>query len=337
MDAAALFDDSTLWHDPAVAAPGLADLRYPTGGRPLVKVWRAAGSARAGDRPPAATSSGSATGPRPTDAADRARRPDRRRHRHAAHRARRRRRPPPADAGPRYDLPWPATVPDPADDRRPAARRTTTPPTTRSCPSPTTRTSRTCCATSPDEDAGDPRTGRGGPSVGRSTGCAACPRRRSPTSTTPCSAPRPTSPCCSASGPRRGCARSPPVAPDPNLVPARRPPWPARSARSTRCSGDWNLDHRRVNEWRTIVAGGAAAEAAPPADAELADGARVADAMGWVPLWRAWLRVATDTQQDAGATTCRPTRRSSGPPTARRSARRTRSSRRRPLPAGLAA
>ena len=30
---------------PASAAPLLADLRYPTGGRPLVKVWRAGGSA----------------------------------------------------------------------------------------------------------------------------------------------------------------------------------------------------------------------------------------------------------------------------------------------------
>lgn len=43
-------------------------------------------------------------------------------------------------------------------------------------------------------------------------------------------------------------------------------------------------------------------EAPPPADPVLADGARIADAMGWVPLWRAWLRVAGDTTADTAAT-----------------------------------
>ena len=38
---AALFDDSTLWFDPAVAPPGptLADLRYPAGRRALLRIW----------------------------------------------------------------------------------------------------------------------------------------------------------------------------------------------------------------------------------------------------------------------------------------------------------
>jgi hypothetical protein len=49
-----------------------------------------------------------------------------------------------------------------------------------------------------------------------------------------------------------------------------------------------------------LVAGGAAAEDAPPA-AALAEGERVANALGWVPLWRAWLRMASDPTQDAAA------------------------------------
>jgi hypothetical protein len=68
----------------------------------------------------------------------------------------------------------------------------------------------------------------------------------------------------------------------------------------------WNLDHRRVNEWRTIVAGGAAPDGPFPADATLAAGAALAHAMGWVPLWRAWLRVASDTQQDTSSATVSP-------------------------------
>ena len=77
----------------------------------------------------------------------------------------------------------------------------------------------------------------------------------------------------------------------------------------------WNLDHRRVNEWRMLVAGGAESEkggrAAQTDPGMLAGrlvdspaapaGAPVADAMGWVPLWRAWLRVAGDLTADIDA------------------------------------
>jgi hypothetical protein len=91
-----------------------------------------------------------------------------------------------------------------------------------------------------------------------------------------------------------------PVASDPNIVPA--PPVVVGPVGPVdQVFRNWNLDHRRANEWRTIVGGGAAREAAPPADPVLADGAGVADAMGWVPLWRAWLRVASDTTADTGA------------------------------------
>jgi hypothetical protein len=90
-------------------------------------------------------------------------------------------------------------------------------------------------------------------------------------------------------------------APDPVLVPAPPPAVAAPIGAVNQVFRRWNLDHRRVNEWRTIVAGGAAAEVAPPADATLADGARVAHAMGWVPLWRAWLRMASSTQEDSSS------------------------------------
>lgn len=83
----------------------------------------------------------------------------------------------------------------------------------------------------------------------------------------------------------------------------------------------WNLDHRRVNEWRMLVAGSAESEkngrperadpgmlAGRPADqpAAAAAGAPIADAMGWVPLWRAWLRVAGDLTADVNAAVAMP-------------------------------
>lgn len=81
----------------------------------------------------------------------------------------------------------------------------------------------------------------------------------------------------------------------------------------------WNLDERRVNEWRMLVSGGAVSEKnghpadrdpamrpdpnnAPYASAASA-GEPLATAMGWLPLWRAWTRMASDTTADAeGAT-----------------------------------
>ncbi len=66
----------------------------------------------------------------------------------------------------------------------------------------------------------------------------------------------------------------------------------------------WNLDERRVNEWREVVSGGASPEealAGAPLAPGAPDGRAVALAMGWVPLWRAWLRVASDTVADTSA------------------------------------
>lgn len=86
----------------------------------------------------------------------------------------------------------------------------------------------------------------------------------------------------------------------------------------------WNLDERRVNEWRMLVQGGAESEkagnpggrdpamrpnpnAAAPAYASPApDGETIATAMGWVPLWRAWLRMAKDVTASTTADTAMP-------------------------------
>jgi hypothetical protein len=87
----------------------------------------------------------------------------------------------------------------------------------------------------------------------------------------------------------------------------------------------WNLDERRVNEWRQLVQGGAerdqpdpvhsdpgmrpapaayanAAQSAPPA-APSPDPETLARSMGWVPLWRAWSRMAADVTADSSAQT----------------------------------
>jgi hypothetical protein len=69
----------------------------------------------------------------------------------------------------------------------------------------------------------------------------------------------------------------------------------------------WNLDHRRLNEWQQLVAGNGQPDPAPATGAdpmirEVPDaakrphpaGAPIAAAMGWLPLWRAWLTVAAD-------------------------------------------
>jgi hypothetical protein len=78
----------------------------------------------------------------------------------------------------------------------------------------------------------------------------------------------------------------------------------------------WNLDERRVEEWQSLVVGhGATPSVADPVRegqntlirkqpagyAPQAAGRDVAEAMGWLPLWRAWLTVAADAGADAGA------------------------------------
>jgi hypothetical protein len=76
----------------------------------------------------------------------------------------------------------------------------------------------------------------------------------------------------------------------------------------------WNLDERRLAEWQTLVSGGAPPDGPPVAAPDplvrtppigyagpQPVGADLVAAMGWIPLWRAWIRVATDAQADAGS------------------------------------
>ncbi|MEM9520367.1 MAG: hypothetical protein AAGA37_13675 [Actinomycetota bacterium] len=84
----------------------------------------------------------------------------------------------------------------------------------------------------------------------------------------------------------------------------------------------WNLDQRRINEWRMLIAGGAASEKttgaadydpgmrAHPAPAAYAspapDGEALANQLGWIPTWRAWLKMASDLSADSAGTGSEP-------------------------------
>ena len=82
----------------------------------------------------------------------------------------------------------------------------------------------------------------------------------------------------------------------------------------------WNLGERRSNEWHLLVSGGARSEKAGNAatadplmrpyqgarSSDAPDGAEWVEAMGWLPLWRAWLRVATDPGTDSDAAVTMP-------------------------------
>jgi hypothetical protein len=78
---------------------------------------------------------------------------------------------------------------------------------------------------------------------------------------------------------------------------------------------NWNLDHRRANEWRMLVGGNAASEKrgspgtgdvlqplfAAGAPTPAATGAGTADTLGWTQLLQNWLEVAADPQSDTVA------------------------------------
>jgi hypothetical protein len=113
------------------------------------------------------------------------------------------------------------------------------------------------------------------------------------------------------------------IAGAPSLTPVRaagaQPPEVAEVRQVFR---RWNLDERRLDEWRSLMLGhGATAVPAdtpvngtnpmirrqPPAYATQGDAGRVlAEAMGWLPLWRTWLQVATTVGQNVGSTAAAP-------------------------------
>lgn len=96
-----------------------------------------------------------------------------------------------------------------------------------------------------------------------------------------------------------------------------RPALPEPAVReATQVFRRWNLDERRLDEWQSLITGhGATAPIADPLRsgqnmlvrqqatgyAPQPAGRAVAEAMGWLPLWRAWLTVASDTAADAGS------------------------------------
>jgi hypothetical protein len=102
----------------------------------------------------------------------------------------------------------------------------------------------------------------------------------------------------------------------PTVGAVTRFPGPTPIGRVYQCFRNWNLDRRRVNEWKMLVAGGARSEkrgrpAAEPDPMMLAPdeswrpqspGEDVANRVGWVPLLRRWLDVARRADADVTAT-----------------------------------
>jgi hypothetical protein len=92
----------------------------------------------------------------------------------------------------------------------------------------------------------------------------------------------------------------------PTVAGVRRFPGAAPLGRIYQCFRNWNLDRRRVNEWKMLIAGGARSEkrgrpAAEPDPLMLSPdenwrpqspGEDVANRIGWVPVLRRWLDVA---------------------------------------------
>jgi len=103
----------------------------------------------------------------------------------------------------------------------------------------------------------------------------------------------------------------------PVAVADTRPPLPAPAVGEVmQVFRRWNLDERRLDEWRSLVTGHGptAAPADPVAGGQnlllrsqpagyqpKPAGRDLAEAMGWLPLWRVWLTVASDPAADAGS------------------------------------
>lgn len=313
--AARAFDDSTLWVDPATgAAAGAADLHhhaYPSGMRALLRLWRtghqplevAADGHTVHLRPAGAAEQTVVVGPEPTTAADLVSRL------HGV----------PDDTvfaklrgadDPVHPLPWPRTFADPGDagpaDDHAAARGR-------------------FLHAGDDEASGFPL--RHAPRAETSTRVGLDPAGGSDafpvvpgaglgdveTSGLGTAADLAALLVMAAAPVLHGGTVAVADGLHPPLVPAQRD-----LGEVSEVFRRWNLDERRLNEWRMLVTGGAASEKqqAPAAADPLMrpraaanpapDGEPFATAMGWVPLWRAWLRVATDPAADATAAVAMP-------------------------------
>jgi hypothetical protein len=288
---AALFDDSTLWHDPSRANPARADLRYPTGSRPLVKVWRSGSDAleisprdnvikiRGGAQPVDVP-----IGPGARTVADIvAALTDVPGVEAAAF-----------DGGELYDVPWPSALSDPGDETDPRVADTDA-SRTEFTRLPTNENKAYVIRHAPAAEL-TTSFGLSGPGSSRFDGVRLVPQATlGDIEDTALGAAADLALLLSLGAASR--LRAVPV--------PGTPPIAGSVGAVDRVFRDWNLDDRRVNEWRMLVAGGAAVEDAPPS-ADAVEGERVAHALGWVPLWRTWLRMAGDTTQDAAAALAAP-------------------------------
>jgi hypothetical protein len=312
--AAHVFDDSTLWSLPNVASPTLADLRYPSGLRPLVRVWwtgsgdveiahdeheiklRKDGTVTPvvvgpGERTAASivaklsTALGSDLHAEIADADDA------------------------ADPDPSYDLPWPSTLADPGDERATLAEHDAAKDTFQKVGKSKEkayiiRHSPRAALSSPFGLSGSATSPLRGVRVVPQAGVGDLDDTALGTA-----ADLAILLCLGAASTLRDVT---PAQPNP-IAPVGQPAPPAPGALPnlaplSQVFRSWNLDERRANEWREVVAGSAAPEtpAGAPPPPGTPDGRAIALAMGWVPLWRAWLRVATDTVVDANAAVVTP-------------------------------
>lgn len=309
-----LFDDAALWHDPATAAPALTDLRFPAGRRALVRLhWTGEGALEV-------SHSGSTVTFRREDGSTKeVRLPP---HRTTAARiaALLRSELPGLEAeaisgeDPAYRLPFPQLLADPGDtlatladhdlhvaDFSPVGRTVETAYLLRHTPRGKLTTTY----------------GLGGPSGSPLEAFPVVPERTLGDLEHSALGLAADLAVLLALGATPSLAAAPittadatlPALPNPQLDPVYQ------------VFRQWNLDERRVNEWRMLVSGGAESEKggrprdrdpamrpnpnpAAPAYASPADaGEPLATAMGWVPLWRAWLRTAADVSASTTATT----------------------------------
>ncbi len=312
---ALLFDDSTLWSDPAVAAPTLADLRYPAGPRGLVRIWIDGDLHVSQDdrtvtfkRPDGSTLPVSLSPATPT----------------AADLVQRLKSSVPGleaevvgEHDPLYDLPFPHLLSDPGDTLASLAdhdaHRGDFVPVGKS------RGKATILREGPRAEQATPY-GATGPSRSNVDGLALVPSRT-------LGDLEETAFGLAADLAVLFCLGAAPSIHGP--VQAENPPGrPALAANLDpvyQVFRQWNLDERRVNEWRMLVSGGAESEkhgdpahrdpgmrpeppgaAGPPYTSLAPDGEALATAMGWLPLWRAWFRMAADVTADSAAAVAMP-------------------------------
>jgi hypothetical protein len=307
-----VFDDSTLWHEAGVAAPTLADLRYPSGPRPLVRLWwTGAGDldVRADDHTITFRPGGGnptdvqvpLTGATPMDLV-----------------ARLKQAVPGLEAeavdtpATTYDMPFPRSFSDPGDSQPTLAEHDLH------------REDFVRVGTSRDQAhlvLHAPRVelvtsaGLEGPVVSAVDDISVVPSRALgdvEESALGLAADLAVLLCLGAM-PSLSDSPIHLAAPAPTLDPVFQ------------LFREWNLDERRVNEWRMLVTGGADSEkqfgapdqrdpamrpnpvaGAPAYASKVPAGERIATAMGWIPLWRAWLRMAADPLSDTTAAVSMP-------------------------------